>query len=225
MNGLLREFTDMVCYVIDVDDTLLDTKRRMQGVWRLTLDKEVPLSDIETSSLEQIFMKHASEEQKGHARELQGKFFSVLLCEDEAGVELASLDQAVPYAAETLQRWATEHELVYLTGRTENTRELTLGSLRRHGFPTDGIPLLMVTLEDWKNRVQTETRNQRLAEIVGKRDVQRVVDEFPGYFTIYSQLQIPERIGLLVKRHEPEHYFEKGATRVVESWKELLDES
>lgn len=144
MNGLLREFTDMVCYVIDVDDTLLDTKRRTQGVWRLTLDKEVPLSDIEASSLEQIFMKHASEEQKGHARELQGRFFSVLLCEDEVGVELASLDQAVPYAAETLQRWATEHELVYLTGRTENTRELTLGSLRRHGFPTDEIPLLMV---------------------------------------------------------------------------------
>ena len=45
----------MISVVVDVDDTLINTERRMQGVWRELLGREVPMEAIETLGLAQIF--------------------------------------------------------------------------------------------------------------------------------------------------------------------------
>ena len=93
----------MTSVVIDVDDTLVNTDRRMQAIWRLVLGCEVPLEAVETLSLEQVFMKFASSEQKQRASEFQKRFWDVVLCLDEAGFESVGLNEAIPFAADVVQ--------------------------------------------------------------------------------------------------------------------------
>jgi len=226
--------TDEVCaligVVVDVDDTLISTERRMQGVWREVLGREVPLEAVETMSLEQIFMKFASPQQMARVREFQKRFWDVLLCSEEIGVELLRLHEAVPYAADVLQSWSKHCRLVYLTGRTENTRDVTLGELEKFGFPTENIQLVMFDLEDYSRAkgenpsglTLVDAKSRLFSSICQERNVVRVVDDYPGYFPIYSQSGVTDRIGFLrPRKYSRQQYIERGATRVVESWEEL----
>ena len=223
----------MISVVVDVDDTLISTQRREQGVWRQVLGREIPMQAVETLGLAQIFEKFASSDQKACANELREKFWDISLCLGSVGIELAELDEPVPFAAEVLQTWSKHCQLVYLSGRTENTRDLTLDHLRKFGFPTDNIQLVMFNLEDYARArglnasgpTQVEAKSRLFSSISKQHDVVRVVDDYPGYFTIYRQFGVPERIGLLrPKRYSPQDYIDRGATRVVESWKQLKDD-
>ena len=223
----------MMSIVVDVDDTLINTERRMQGVWRELLGREVPMEAIETLGLVQIFEKFASSGQKARANELRKRFWDILLCLENVGIELAELDEPIAFAAEVLQKWSKHCLLVCLTGRTENTRELTLDQLRKFGFPTDNIRLTMFNLEDYARArglnplgsTQVEAKSRLFSSISKQYNVVRVVDDYPGYFTIYRQFGGPERIGLLrPKRYLRQDYIDRGATRVVESWKQLKDD-
>lgn len=178
-------------------------------------------------------MKFASAEQKAHVREFQKRFWDVVLCLDEGGVGLMGLHEAVPFAADVLQKWSKECRLVYLTGRTENMRELTLAELKRFGFPVDGIELLMFSVEDYGRArgvdpsgiTLIEAKRRLFASLAEQYNVVRVIDDYPGYFPIFKQFGVPDRVGLLLlKRYKPQQYIERGATRVVDSWKELKDD-
>ena len=223
----------MACVVVDIDDTLISTDRRMQGIWRHVLGREIPLEDVETLSLEQVFLKFASAEQKVHATEFRRRFWDVVLCLEEVGVELLELDEVVPFAADVLQEWSKQCGLVYLTGRTDNTRELTLRELVKFGFPTENVQLLMFNVEDYarmrgedpSGSTLVDAKARLLSQLSRKWNVIRVVDDYPGYFPVYKQLGVVERIGLLrSKRYSPRDYIERGATRVVESWKQIQDD-
>jgi len=223
----------MISVVVDVDDTLINTERRIQGVWRELLGREVPMRAVETLGLGQIFEKFASSDQKARANELRKKFWDIILCLENIGNELAELDEPIPFAAEVLQKWSKHCQLVYLTGRTENTRELTLDQLRKFGFPTDNIQLMMFNLEDYARArglnpsgpTQVDTKSKLFSSISKQYNVVRVVDDYPGYFPIYKQFDIPERIGLLrPKKYSLKQYIDRGATRVVENWKQLKDD-
>lgn len=215
----------MVSVIVDIDDTLLDTRKRMEAIWEHVLGHRVPLEDIGSLNLRQIFEKHASEEQKERAPELQRRFFGLLLCEDEVGVEIARLDEPIPFASEALRRWGEHCTIVYLTGRPETTRDLTAAALERFGLPTEGVEMAMVAHEDWRGGRVIEARKALLTSISERHDVVRVVDDFPGYFTIYQELDIPDRIGLMLSdKYEPEDFIDKGATRVVESWEQLVND-
>lgn len=216
--------------VIDIDDTLVDTSRRMQAVWSLVLSCEVPLEAVETLSLEKVFMKFASQEQKQRASEFQKRFWDVTLCLDEAGFKSLGLNEPIPSAANVVRQWSKHCKLVYFTGRTENTRDITLSELRKFGFPTEGAELVMFTLEDFAHTrglnpsgpTLVDARAQRLSEICKTHDVARAVDDYPGYFSVYKQFNVPDRIGLLRSmRYTPQDYLDRGATRVVKNWKEL----
>jgi len=202
----------------------------MQAVWRLVLGCEVPLEAVETLSLEQVFMKFASSEQKLRASEFQKRFWDVVLCLDEAGSESVWLNEAIPFAADVVQQWSKHSELVYLTGRTENARQITLGELRKFGFPTEGIELVMFSLGDFarargvdpSGSTLVDARARRLSAICESHDVVRVVDDYPGYFPVYKQFNVPDRIGLLrSRRYKAQDYLDRGATRVVRNWMEL----
>jgi hypothetical protein len=223
----------MISVVVDVDDTLINTERRMQGVWRELLGREVPMEAIETLGLGQMFEKFASSDQKAHANELKKRFWDIILCLENVGIELAELDEPIPFAAEALQTWSQHCPLVYLTGRTENTRELTLDQLRKFGFPTDNIQVVMFNLEDYQRArgldpsgsTLVDAKSRLFSSISKQHDVVRVVDDYPDYFTVYRQFDVPERIGFLrPKRYSPQDYIDRGATRVVESWKQLKDD-
>jgi hypothetical protein len=223
----------MISVVVDVDDTLINTERRMQGVWRELLGREVPMEAVETLGLGQMFEKFASSDQKARANELRKRFWDILLCLENIGNELAELDEPIPFAAEVLQTWSQHCQLVYLTGRIENTRELTLNQLRKLSFPTHNIQLVMFNLEDYERArgldlsgsMLVDAKSRLFSSISKQWNVVRVVDDYPGYFTIYRQFGVPERIGLLrPKRYSPQDYIDRGATRVVESWKQLKDD-
>ncbi|MDH5754536.1 MAG: HAD family acid phosphatase [Candidatus Bathyarchaeota archaeon] len=223
----------MIGVVVDVDDTLINTERRMQGVWRELLGREVPMQAVENLSLAQIFEKFASSDQKARANELRKRFWDISLCLENVGIELAELDEPIPFAAEVLQAWSKHCQLVYLTGRTENTRDLTLDQLRKFGFPTDNIRLIMFNLEDYARArglnpsgpTVIDAKSRLFSSISKKHNVVRVVDDYPGYFPIYRQFDVPERIGFLrPKKYSQQQYIERGATRLIESWKELQDD-
>jgi phosphoglycolate phosphatase-like HAD superfamily hydrolase len=209
--------------VVDVDDTLLDTTARMQAIWGELLGRVVPREAVESKDLRQLFTEYATGDQLREAEAYQRRFFRLLLCEEDKGLEFAELDTPIPGAAEALRTLADRHRIVYLTGRTENTRAQTLESLRRHGFPVDAAELLMVTTMDWHSGKANEARKRLLEKAAAGGDVSMVVDDYPGYFPLYVELGIPERVGLLKPgKYKPESYIERGATRVIEAWGELL---
>lgn len=223
----------MISVVVDVDDTLINTERRMHGVWRELLGREVPMEAVETLGLGQIFEKFASSDQKARANELRKRFWDILLCLENVGIGLAELDEPIAFAAEVLQKWSKHCLLVYLTGRTENTRELTLDQLRKFGFPTDNIQLVMFNLEDYERArgldpsgsTLVDAKSRLFSSISKQYNVVRVVDDYPGYFPVYKQFDVLERIGFLrPKKYSVQQFIDRGATRVVESWKQLKDD-
>ena len=223
----------MTSVVVDVDDTLINTEPRMYSVWRELLGREVPRKAVETLGVGQIFMEYASPGQKARADVLRRRFWDLSLCLEEVGIELAELDEPLPYAAEVLQKWCKHCKLVYLTGRTENNRALTLRQLRKFGFPTENIQLVMFDLEDYakvrglnpSGSTLVDAKSRLFKMISREQNVVRVVDDYPGYFGIYKQFGVPDRIGFLrPKRYSLQDYIDQGATRVVESWKQLEDD-
>jgi len=70
------------------------------------LDREIPMEAVETLSMEQIFMKFASKEQKSRMKEFQKRFWDILLCLGEVGVKSLELHKPIPFAANVLQEWS-----------------------------------------------------------------------------------------------------------------------
>jgi hypothetical protein len=219
--------------VVDIDDTLISTDLSMQGVWREVLGCEIPLDAVETLSLEQIFETFASPEQKADAGDLSRRFWDISLCLEEVGVELFRLHEPIPFSAEILQTWINHCKLIYLTGRPETMRDLTFSELKKFGFPTSNIQLVMFSLEDFA-RVRginpsgptlVDAKSKLFSAILKEYSIVRVVDDYPGYFPIYKQFGVPDRIGLLrSRRHSLQQYIDKGATRVVASWSQLQND-
>lgn len=219
MNGG-TDFMD--AFVIDIDDTLINTEHRRHAAWCQVLGREIPMDETERSSSRVILEKFARSD-----RRTWEKFWLLTLCVEEGGVDLLELDEPIPCASEVLQNWVKSCKLIYLTGRTENMRQLTVDELKRFGFPTHGTDLAMFTLEDWTRFFSSEssvveTRSAMFSSIVKRYNVIRVVDDYPGFFAAYRSHPVPDRVGLLrKKRFQYQEYFANGATRVVENWKQL----
>jgi hypothetical protein len=218
--------------VVDVDDTIIKTDRSMHAVWCEVLGYEIPLEAVETLSLEQIFMKFASLEQKAHAGELQRRFWDISLGLKEPEADLFRLHEPIPFSAEILQKWINHCKLVYLTGRPESMRDPTFSELKKFGFPTDNTQLVMFSLEDFA-RVRgidpsaptlTDARSKLFSAIFKEHNIVRVVDDYPSYFPIYRQFCVPDRIGLLRPKYPLQQYIDKGATRIVTSWLQLQND-
>jgi hypothetical protein len=205
----------------------------MHKLWVLLLNREIPQEAVETLSLEQTFMKFASKEQISRVKEFQKRYWDLLLCLEKTGVDSIKLHEPELYAADVLQSWSRKSEIVYLTGRTENMRSLTLDELKRYGFPINNVKLVMFKPEDYgrskgenpSGPTLIDTKFRLCSDICKNFNVVRVIDDYPGYFPIFQRLEIPDRIGFLrSKKYKPEHYLDRGATRVVESWRELQDD-
>lgn len=235
-NRLRRAETErsnnMISIVVDVDDTLIDTVRRTQAVWHEILNREIPLEAVHTLNPQLIFEKYASTDQESRVHEIQKRFWDITLCIEKVGVDLLKLEEPVPFAAETLQVWSKQCMLIYLTGRPETTRSSTLQRLREFGFPTNNIELVMYRLGDYARArgepngpTLIEARHRLFSSVCKRHNVARVVDDYPGYFTIYKEFKIPERIGLLrSKLFSRQDYINRGATKVVKSWKQLQND-
>jgi len=213
----------MDAVVVDIDDTLIDTERRRYTAWCRVLGRKIPRSEVESQGSREILRKYASSN-----REVWKKFWMLTLCREEGGVDLLELDKPIPYSLETIQKWSKNYKLIYLTGRTENMRQLTLDELGNFGFPTSGTDLEMFTLTNWMNFFSSqssvvETRSMIFSRILSRQPVVRVVDDYPGFFVAYRKYPVSEKIGLLrKKRFSPQEYLANGATMVVENWKQLL---
>ena len=219
--------------IVDIDDTLIDTTRRMHRLWGLLLNRKVPREAVETMNLEQIFMKFATQEQMSRIKQFQKRYWDLLLCLEEAGVASLEFHKPMPHAADVLQSWSKKSRLIYLTGRTENMRSLTLDELKKFGFPIKATKLVMFQPEDYARAkgenpsgpTLIDVKSKLCTEICKDSEVLRVIDDYPGYFPIFQQLEIPDRIGFLrPNKYKAQQYLDRGATRVVGSWKELQDD-
>lgn len=214
----------MDAFVIDIDDTLIDTERRRHAAWCQVLGREIPIEVTERSSSREILERYANSDRKTWE-----KFWLLTLCVDEGGADLLELDKQIPNASEILQNWVKSCKLIYLTGRTENMRQLTVDELKKFGFPTHETELEMFTIQDWMRFFSSEssvikTRSNVFSSILKRYNVIRVIDDYPSFFAAYKNHPVPDRIGLLrKKRFTPQEYLHNGATRVIENWKKLSE--
>jgi len=213
----------MDAVVVDIDDTIVSTDRRRHAAWCKVLGREIPFQSVESSSSEEILKQYAASDRK-----IWKRFWMLILCVDESGIDLLELHEPIPHAVEILKKWRRTSKLIYLTARTENMRQLTLHELRKFGYPTNDTELKMFTLDDWMDYSSissvVKTRSMIFAEILERCNVIRVVDDYPGFFVAYRNYSVPDRIGLLrEKRFTHEQYLSNGATRVIEGWDELAD--
>jgi hypothetical protein len=214
----------MNAIVIDVDDTLISTDRRRHAAWCKVLGREVSFQDVESSSSGEILKKYV-----GSDKEIWRKFWMLVLCVDESGVDLLELDEPIAHAVGIIKKWNRKSKLIYLTARTENMRQHTLYELGKFGYPIQDTELKMFTLDDWMNYSSTssvvKTRSILFAEILDRYNVIRVIDDYPAFFMAYRDHPVPDRIGLLrEKRFSREQYLSNGATRVIKGWDELTIE-
>ncbi len=212
----------MDAIVVDIDDTIIDTEHRRHAAWCRVLGREIPRQEVESQGSWEILRKYAFSNRK-----VWEKFWMLTLCIEEGGADLIELDRPIPNASKVLQNWSKNYKLIYLTGRTENMRQLTLDELRNFDFPTHKADLEMFTLNDWMNYFSSqssavETRSMLFSKILKRYNVIRVVDDYPDFFAAYRQHPVPDKVGLLRrKRYSPQDYLANGATRVVENWKKL----
>ena len=215
----------MDAIVVDIDDTLVSTDRRRHAAWCRVLGREISLEEVESQGSREILRRYAFS-----SRKIWEKFWMLTLCVEEGGADLLELDKPIPHALEIIQRWKEKYKLVYITGRTENMRQLTIDELRRFGFPTHETELEMFTLKDWIRFFSStasvlKTRSEIFSSILKRYNVVRVVDDYPGFFSAYREYPVPDKVGLLrKKRFSRREYLDNGATRVVENWKQLLEQ-
>ncbi len=224
-----------ISIVVDIDDTLLDVRERLQHIMCQILDCVVSLNDMRRMTTAQIFKKYASSAQKAKAKELHKRFWDITLCKEDIGFDFLHLDEPFQDAAKVLETWNEEFQIVYLTGRIESTRKSTLSQLRAHGFPIEGTQLVMFQYEEYKQGswalglesvgpTLMKIRSKHFSLIVQQTPVLKVVDDFPDYFSIYRKYDIPEMIGMIsTPHHEDQHFLDQGATRVIRCWSELLE--
>lgn len=188
------------------------------------LEREIAFEDLHMLSQEEVFYKYASQTQKDKAKELREQFFDLLLCKNKTGIELLKYDKPIPYAVDVLQKWKEVCKIVYLTGRLEKIRDQTMNELKEFDFPVVNTDLIMFDHSDWESgKSLHDARKRLLLSITRHLAVVKVVDDFPGYFPAYKQVSIPDRIGFhQSKRRSQDDYLNHGATRVIESWEQLL---
>jgi hypothetical protein len=212
----------MDAIVVDIDDTLVSTDRRRHAAWCRVLGREISLEEVESQGSREILRRYAFS-----SRKIWEKFWMLTLCVEEGGADLLELDKPIPHALEIIQRLKEKYKLVYITGRTENMRQLTIDELRRFGFPTHETELEMFTLKDWiqffsSTASVVKTRSKIFSSIFKRFNVVRVIDDFPGFFAAYREYTVPDKVGLLrKKRFSRQEYLDNGATRVIEKWKQL----
>jgi hypothetical protein len=213
----------VLAVVVDIDDTLVDTNRRRWAAWRHVLGRELPLKVVEEHESRDILRTYASSKNAVWER-----FWRVLLCWEEEGVELLNLDTPIPYAADVVRRWNEDHRVVYFTGRSVNMHDLTLEKLAKFGFPIEEVDLVMLSLDDWHLYLNSkasalELRSKLFASVHAKYRIVRVLDDIPRFFSIYKKFEVPERIAIQrSKVYSRQEYFSQGATKVVNKWKQLL---
>ena len=207
------------CVVVDIDDTIVDTRERRRAALSLVLGGDVPKDLLG----ERIDHRSLLKRLRPDGEELWKRFWRIILCWDEAGPPLLHLDKPIPHAPQALKKWGKRYHIVYLTGRTRNMEELTKEELKRFGFPVDGASFFMAEDPEEFMVSPLKVRAALFPRILEKWRVVRVVDDIPIYFTVYKRYKVPERIGILRReRYTPETYLRHGATRVVEDWRELL---
>lgn len=213
----------MMCVVLDIDDTLINTDMRRWNVWCYVLNRRIPLEAVESLGSRRILETFAFGD-----RTIWERYWGILLHWEDAGDEFLELDEPIPFAAQVIQKWSEEYKIVYLTGRSKNMRRLTLDELEKFNFPTAGVDLVMLSVKDWRSHFESKTsltklRGRRFSSITKRYRVVRVVDDQPSYFQVYRQFKVPDRIGLQRKRFQPKDYLDKGATR-VKTWEQLWNE-
>ncbi len=102
----------------------------------------------------------------------------------------APKDAVLEAGASFAREAASSHDVVYLTGRPERTRDDTIAWLRRHKLP-DG-PLIM--RRDGDRRPAVMTKTQALRKLGEERRIALVLDDDPKVVRALRKAGIPARV-------------------------------
>lgn len=94
----------------------------------------------------------------------------------------ADRDPLLDEGADRLRAALAEHDVVYLTGRPERTRDLTERWLARHGLPTG--PLIM--REDLDHRPARYMKREVLRDLGRTREIVSVLDDDPDVVDVLT---------------------------------------
>lgn len=100
-------------------------------------------------------------------------------------------DTIIDNAASIVTSCCSDHQVIYLTGRRETSREATTGSLETHGFP-DGI----LYLKPSKNDDTQAYKKRVLKSLQSKYMVIAYYDDDPVNVEIGESLGIPSYVEL-----------------------------
>lgn len=90
--------------------------------------------------------------------------------------QAADRDPLLPEGADRVRAALVDHDLLYLTGRPERTRQLTERWLARHGLPTG----LLVMRDDDDYRPARYLKRDVLRRVAAQRDVASMLDDDPA---------------------------------------------
>ncbi|MEM2902376.1 MAG: hypothetical protein QXO32_06570, partial [Candidatus Bathyarchaeia archaeon] len=158
--------------LLDVDDTLINTDGRKHAVWSEAIGLEIPRFEVESLSSREIMRRYRVGE------DLWFKFWRILLCLDDVGERFLAFDEPMPNAVDVVHEWSEHFDLVYITGRTENMRKLTVEELRKFDFPVDEDGIYMCAdLRDFLSS-PAEVRKRIIGKIMAERRLVCVVDDY-----------------------------------------------
>lgn len=115
------------------------------------------------------------------------------------------LEAGVRFAREA----ASSHDIVYLTGRPERTRDDTRAWLRRHGLP-DGQ---LVMRHEGDRRPAVRTKTQALRKLAKNQQIALVLDDDPAVVESLKQQGFPVRLADWMPRGEALNDAQEGEGR------------
>jgi len=117
----------------------------------------------------------------------------------EAFFEAATDDPLLAEGAQLLRGLAADHEILYLTGRPERSRDLTARWLLTHDLPA-GVLLMR---PDRDHRPARLFKGESVRSLAATREIGIVVDDDPQVVELLSAAGVPTRLAEWLPYAEP----------------------
>lgn len=127
----------------------------------------------------------------------------------DAFFDAADADPLLEEGADLVRRLAADHDVCYLTGRPERSRELTTAWLARHGLP----PGTLAMRPDGDHRPARRFKQEQLRALRRTRTIALVVDDDPEVVAMLRAEGLPVHQATWLPYEEPLAEAQEGEGR------------
>jgi len=198
--------TALVC---DVDNTILDTRPRVRRCLEMIGRGEVFAKSNKTYGGFKAFLSE---------READG-FWQVFLSN-----RFLSLDEPLPDAASVLNEWASQRQLIYLTGRhdapEDSMREGTLDWLEQHGYPVPNGGQVQLLMKPDRTAVDLDFKHAALEGLQAQHNLVAGLGDLPKEGPLYASFGLrPILVSVVGMFGEDELKNAHPAVEVAHTWR------